>query len=389
MKLTQQNRQRLQALQSRAQHLTLFGAAPDGRSWNDTIAENIDRTLKASETELAETAKRLGKLYRKAHGGDEEAQHELRGLLIERTQNFVLPSSNFARFYDLRTCGPDQNPAIKNETRQEIRAKYIGERGQSEVTKILYPNERATVDWHVLESEEAEYETFDLYEGDISDVARAQFDIDFDLNQALEAKLGPGTGGLMASGVFGSFALTGGKASRVYNKHSRIRSDVLPTTNELAIPSISGSTKLGQTTLEAIVNYCACFTKTTPDGDLMPTGEIIVPADELIQVVNGITVTNAAQNAVAQQILQRGFYQLPEMLGVNWRLTPDNTIAKGYCYPILNKPVGILFRKPSADQMEEEILRRKRTARRWQNMVIASAIPTPNLKNIIRVRYHT
>lgn len=382
-------RQRLQVLQSRAQHLTMFGTGPDGVTpLGQHIAARAEQTLKATEAELRENNLRLGKLFYRAHRGDEDAQQELRGLTIETTNNWTLASSNFTMMYDVRILGPDQNPAIKNETKQEIKFKYVGELGQNHVSKIVYPNHKYTVDWHVLESEEVEYETVDLYEGNIEDVARRQFDMDYDLAQQLEGKLDPVTG-LMASGVFGSFTLTGNKAARVYNKYSRIRADVLPTSNAMDIDSIGASTKLGQSTLEKVVDYCARLAKSQPGGDLMPTGAIITPADELIQVVSSITMTNAAQNAVAQQILQRGFYQLPELLGINWKLIPDNVIPQGTCYPVLNKPVGILWLKPSMDDMEEKVIRRKRTVRRWQNKVIAVAIPTPNLKNVIRVRYHS
>ena len=100
-------------------------------------------------------------------------------------------------------------------------AKDVGKRGQNEVTDIVYPNEKAPVNWHVLESDEVEFETFDLYEGDISDVARQQFNIDLDLAHQMESKLDPKTG-LLSANVFGAFNLSGNKGARVYVPHSRI-----------------------------------------------------------------------------------------------------------------------------------------------------------------------
>jgi hypothetical protein len=383
-----QHRQKLQVLQSRAKNLTLFGSAPDGQSWGDHISENIERTLKAGDAELKDNRQRMAKLIQRMHKGDQEAEAEYRGLVIERTNNYILPTMNFGRFFDVRTLGPEENPAIKNETKQEIKVKYVGKRGQNEVTDILYPNEKVPVNWHVLESEEIEFETFDLYEGDISDVARQQFNIDLDLAHQLESKLDPKTG-LLSANVFGAFNLTGNKGARVYVPHSRIDPTILPKTNELVIAGVGQNTKLGQAVFEVILNYCACLTKTTPDGDLAPTGEIIVRANEMIQVISSITLTNTNQNAIAQQILQRGFYELGEILGVNWKFIPDNVIAPGRCYPVLNKPVGMLWLKPTADQAESKAIRRGRLMRMWQNKVIAAAIPTPNLKNVVRAQYHT
>ncbi len=383
-----QQRQKLQVLQSRAKNLTLFGTAPDGQSWNDHISDNIERTLKASDSELKDSRARLAKLIQRARKGDDEAQSEYRGLVVERTNNYVLATANFGRFFEVIVLGPEENPAIKNETRQEIRVKYVGKRGGNEVTDIVYPNEKVPVNWHVLESEEVEYETFDLYEADITDVAKRQFDIDLDLSHGLESKLDPKTG-LMSSNVFGNFNLSGNKGARVYVPHSRIDPTILPTKNDLVIPTVAANTKLGQSTIEMILNYCACLTKTSPDGDLAPTGEIIVRADEMIQVISGMMMTSPNQSAIAEQILRRGFYELGEILGVSWRFIPDNVIPAGRCYPVLNKPVGKLWLKPSADQAENKFIRRGRVARMWQNKVIAAAIPTPNLKHVIRVQYHT
>lgn len=381
-------RKRLQEMQARAKALTLFGSAPDGRSWNDHLMEVLMGTIDAPQEEIREFGKKLGQLYRRAHDKVPEAMEELRGLVVETTQNFVTATMNFGSFFEVRTLADNEAPAIVNTTRTEVKASYIGQDGRNETTKLLKPRAESTVDLHELVSDEVEYRTRDIYTGDITEAAKAVFDVSFDLKQQLEQKLF----NLLTDpsvGAFGNFDITNqNKASRVYNKYSRIASGVLPTSNDLVLTDNTNSTNFRFDVLKNAIDYAIRFSGTEVSGDVRPTGDIIVPSQDITGIMDGITVTATKQSNIAEELQQQGWMGIGYG-GFNWNFIPDNTVARKACYVRLSKPVGVLWFKPGMADMEETIDRKKNLASRWEKIVIATAILTPNKKNILRVTYRS
>jgi len=384
-----ETREKLKVLQARAKAMTLFGGLKPNRALQDELIETLTATLSAEHKDLVESESELGKLYKKAHFGDLDARQELRGLVIEVTTNYITATMNFGSFFETRTLADSESPVVVNTTRhQEIKASYIGQDGSNEITKILKPRHEYTIDLHELVSEEAEYRTRDLYTGDISEAARVMFDISFDLKQKLETILF----NLLTDpsvGAFGNFDLTNAnKAKRTFNTHSRIASGVLPTTNELDISGVGAGTKFGFGVLDEAIDYNLRFTNTEASGDVRPTGDMIVPAQDIREILTGVTPTNAKQNAIAEELMATGWMSV-SYGGVNWKFIPDNTIGRKKCYVKLSKPVGILWFKPGMADMEEKVDRKTNLASRWEKIVIASTITTPAKKNILRIRYRT
>lgn len=381
-------RSRLLDLQARAKALTLFGSAPDGRKWNDHITEALMGSLDASQEEIKDRNKYLADLYRRAHDKVPEAISELRGLVVDVTQNFVTATMNFGSFFEVINLADNQAPALVNTTRQEIKASYIGMDGRNEITKLIKPRNEVIVDLHELVSEEVEYRIRDIYTGDITEAARAVFDVSFDLKQQLEKKLFE----LLTDGsvgAFGAFDLTNSnKAARVYNRHSRVASGVLPTTNEIVLSGNSGSTKFRFDALLQAIDYAIRFTGTEAQGDIRPTGDIIVPSQDITGIMDGITVTASKQSEIAEELQRQGWMGIAYG-GFNWRFIPDNTIPQKKCYVRLSAPVGKLWFKPGMADMEETIDRKRNIASRWEKIVIAAAIPIPSRKNILRITYRS
>lgn len=381
-------RKRLIDLQARAKALTLFGNAPDGRSWNDHLMEVFMGTVDAPAEEIREYSKKLGDLYRRAHDKVPEAISELRGLVVETTQNFVTATTNFGSFFEVINLADNQAPAIVNTTRQEIKASYVGQDGKNELTKVIKPRNEVLVDLHELVSEEVEYRIRDIYTGDITEAARATFDVSFDLKQQLESKLFA----LLTDvslGAFGAFDTTNAnKAARTYQKHSRVYAGVLPTTNEIVLTDNGGATKFRFDVLKYAIDYALRFAGTEVDGDVKPTGDIIVPSQDITEIMDGITVISQKQSDIAEELQRQGWAGV-QYGGYNWRFIPDNTIARKACYVRLSKPVGKLWFKPGMADMEETVDRKKNLASRWEKIVIAAAIPIPSKKNILRVTYRS
>lgn len=379
---------RLKEIQARAKLLNMFGTDAEGRSWNDRVISSIQGTLDATQDEMTEHKKYMADLFRRAHDKVPDAITELRGLVVETTINYLTGTTNFGQFFEVRNLADNQAPAIVNTTRQEIQAAYVGMDGRNEITKLIKPRNEVVVDLHELVSDEVEYRIRDIYTGDISEAARATFDVSFDLKQQLEKRLY----NLFVDGsvgVFGAFDTTNAnEAARTFKTHSRIAAGVLPTTNDLSIVGVGGSTKFGFSTLDEIIDYHVRFTGTEAEGDARPTGDIIVPAQDIREVLTGITPTNAKQNEVAEELLLQGWMSVTYG-GVNWRFIPDNTIPRKICYARSSKPAGILWFKPGMADMEETVDRKKNLASRWEKIVIAIAIPIPWRRYAVRVTYRT
>ena len=386
--MTNQILEKLQLLAARAKACVLFGRTKDGAIMQDELCKTLTETLSANAQTLIESETELGKLYKKAHMGDLDARQELRGLVIEVTTNYVTATMNFGQFFEVRTLADNESPAVVNTTREEIKCSYVASDGENELTKILKPRQEATVDLRELVSQEVEYRTRDLYIGDISEAARAVFDISFDLKNQLETILfnlltDP------AVGAFGTFDTTNtNKAARTFNLHSRVANGVLPTTNDLTMTGAGASSKLSHVVFDEISDYTLRFSGTEAGGDVVPTGACITPAQDIREIATNIAVTNAKQNEIAEELLRTGWLSTT-YLGRNWRFIPDNTIERKKLYAQLSKPVGILWFKPGMADMEEKIDRKHNLASRWEKIVIGATILGPSRKNIVRVTYRT
>lgn len=393
----EKRKNKIESLYHRAAAMDFFGegqqniARGSGQCWGAQVAEGLKASLDMSPDERRENDKALGQLFERAHAGDVQSRHELHALVIEQTQNFIAAESEWVRFFEVRNLEENESPAFVNLTKMEVKAKYIGQdTGKPESTKVVRPRGEVKIDLYELATETVEYKTRDIYTGDVTEAARAMFDLSRDLAQQIEAILEPVGSGLLATSL-GSFDLTNAnKARRTYVPARRIRSGVLPTANTLSISGIGAGTKFGFHVIDEVVDYCVRIGDADGTGALMPTGEIIVPADEIRHIASGMAATNAAQNDIAQQTLRRGWLDLGDYMGVkNIRIIPSRTLPIKYCYPRLNKPVGLLWFKPSEDVVDEQVDRIKKIATRAEMKVIGSAIPEPNRKNFIQVRYTT
>lgn len=375
--LSPEQRSNLLSMRSRMSHIQMFGSGPSGKPLNEHLLAEIDAVL-TDETPIADKVKALKEASR-----DKSLQSSLNALRIETVQNFVLASANFASFFEVVTLGEADVPAIQNETREEIALSYIAQDGAPRYHKVVKPQSEVMVDLRTITTDKATYALRDIYRGRVGDLAQRTFDLAYEVKMEMNAILQA----LLVTGL-GSFNLTGNKAARTFVPHRRIRSGVLPTTNELTIPSVGAGTAFTFTTLNAIIEYTSRFAGAFGDGDLMPTGEIIVPADQIIGIVGGITPTTAKSSEITEELLRNGFYET-QYLGKSWRFIPDNTIPRGYAWPRLNKPVGKLFLKPSMDVAGVETDEHANKESRWQSMVMGAAIPGPRRVNVARVEFNT
>lgn len=373
-------RLKLAGFTARATHLHMFSAP----SFRENLIAGLAAVADEGETSKANAAE-FGKLVRRAHEGDLDARSQLNGLVIETVNNYVVASMNWGRFFEIRTLADNESPAIQNNTRQEIKAGYVAQDGSAAMTRVIKPQAEQTVDLSTLTSQVVTYRVRDIYTGNVEEAARATFDIAHDLKGKLESILFT-----LLTDAVGSFDVTNAnKASRVYNAHSRIAAGVLPTSNALTATGAGAQTKLAFACFDEVIDYCTRFAGSDSGLDLKPTGEVIVPSQDVREIASGITITSAKQSALAESVVENGWYNVGRYMGIDWRLVPDSTIAQKSCYPILNRPVGILWLKPGMAEVEEKVEKMKNQASRQESMVFGAAIPGPNKRNFVKLTYRT
>jgi hypothetical protein len=369
--------------------------------WSEELHATFEERLKASEGERADQNKKLGRLFERMHAGDMEAKHALCEVIFEATQNYIMPNLEFGRFFEVRTLGDADSPGEINLTRNEYSAKIISQdNGVAEIVKVAKERRTVAHDLFIVSTPRIEWVTRDLYRGNIENAAQVMVDVAEVLAQEIEKRVHPEGSSYLTSGegalesnVFGNFALTGAKSTRVWVKNSMIKTGNLPTSNELSIDSVSGVTKFGFSSFDAILAYAQRFIGTSDAmgrGDLVPTGEVFVPVLDAPEILSGITaVTGAKGTPIAEQLAERGWMEIPRYGGVDWKVIPVQSIARKKLYARFNRPVGIIYFKPSADVFDEGVDKMKNLAWRQEGKAMSIVIPLPNVKNAVRVTYRT
>jgi hypothetical protein len=343
-------------------------------------------------------------------------QKALNSVRTEAVGNFIAAESVFkSAFFETVTLRPDEEPWYTNETGQEARISEMGEDGSPEQVRIVKPQQKAAVGLHTVATDYIRYKTMDIMKGDISAATLRTLNIARDLTFKLDTlHRDLLTASLANGGAFGLFSYendgglrkqgpaSANKATKIYLAHSGIVTSHLPTTNDIVNGTTGGPTGTRFTVqyydpvyaedgttpsdytgfrpavLRAIIDYASSWGKYLPDGGgmLQPTGEIIVPSSDIINIGAGLLPSNNdTANSVQQQVQDNGYFSL-NLLNKNWKFIPDVTIAAGTCYPRFNLLPGISYEKPSWDledvktnRMENWEERAQRRA--WGAVIIA------------------
>lgn len=329
----------------------------------------------------------------------------LNAVRLEQVGNYIFSESTFMNmFFEINTLQPDEEPFYINETMQEIAVANMGEDGSPEMVRVVKPEARTSIALHFIASRKVRYKTLDVYRGVVSDVATRTFDIAQDLQFKLDRKhydlLNAATS---AGGCYGVFSYEQGRANtatRIYVPHSGIITTHLPTTNDFDMndsanttnnPNANGGlTVFGIAVLKAIQNYADKWANVLPDASgarLVPTGEIIVPASDIIAIAD---VADPAMDVAAQRIqedINRDGYTSLQYLGRQWRFIADVTIPAGTCFPRFNMVPGKSYTKPSLDKEFVETNEEENWERRYQRKVYGACIVSQHRPRALRIKY--
>jgi hypothetical protein len=272
----------------------------------------------------------------------------------------------------------------------------------------------------LLQSDLVRYKTMDIVKGNVAEAIRKTLDLARDLRVKLDDELKTLlTGTLANGGCFGPFgyetangSLKSGnknKSTRVYLAHSHVKVANLPTTNDIdltatakaaatvqgvanVVPNPMSSTSGGNFTWlvpKAIIHYTNLWRGLIPNSasDLVPTGEILVPSPDIIQLadVNDPTVNVSAQR-IQEDINRDGYFKI-HYLGMDWRFIPCNDLDAGTCYPRFNLLPGSMWTKPVWDMEQVETNLWENWEKRGVRKAYAACIISQNRPRALRIKY--
>ncbi len=380
-------KQALSGLQGRVTALHSLAAHPDGMAGLDKVF------AKALEGQTPEQKAKLAALMERARNKDGEAVTELNALRSQTIDLYVRAMSNFVSFFQPVTLQPNEQAVWINTFRNPVNVYYMGQDGGPRTAKAVKSQKQIFVDMCELHTDEVGYQVRDIQLGtDIASAAQATVDIGWDMANKVDLEaytLMTGGKSLAAQTVYGSFNGASKDLDKTWIPNARINTANLPTTNALVLADNGSgqgqSNNFRLAVIRAIMNYCESWANVW-GSPIRPTGMILIPSSDVADLSNEITPTSLIfPNAVAEGLLNN-FTQF-DYMGIRWTLVPDVTLTPGTCYPVLNKPVGVMYLKPSMDEEFTETDRKKNWETRSQMKVINFAIPEPWRVNALKVTY--
>lgn len=321
-----------------------FAGATERSSLNGALTAHFDAILQSTEADL----EKIGKKEAEARDVSGRARETNNGLRIITSQNWMVPSLLFtAMFFDTITLQPDEQALYQKRTKGEVPIYTYGKNGKPKrltLTDSDFYSNGTPLPVKFLTSARVEYPLMDVNRGSIRESALETFDLAVDMAAKvdLEGKT------IADAGAYGNFTLSGARVNRLINAHSRVVTANFPTTNLVA----AGNNPKLLDILADVKQYCSAWgTGAWKDGDLMPTGRILIPSGDVKRIwgLSDFSTVSAAKSQLGEKVQAEGWTSF-HYLGTDWVLVPDNTLASGSLYVQLNKPVGTLFLKPAFDR---------------------------------------
>ncbi len=373
--------------------------------------QNFLKTLAADSTSDKEMADKMIAAWDDKSG---TLQRALNAVRLTQIGNFIASDSVFkSAFFSTVTLAPEDQPFYLNESANETRVSLMGDDGSPESVRVVAPQERTAVGLYTVAPDAVRIKTEDIYRGtSVRAAALRTLNIARDIAYMLDRKhytlLNTAVSG---GGCFGAFSYESGaftnKAKHIYVAHSGIITSQLPTTNAITNGTTAGPTgtrftvrryDAASTTLtgfrpavlRCIVDYSVSWSKWMPDANgqqLVPTGEIIVPAVDIIGIADNLASANTdTANSLNQQVTDSGYFSL-SLLGKVWKFIPDITIATGTCYPRFNMLPGLTYEKPSWDKAGTVVNERENWEEFWSRKAYGAVIPAQWRPRAMKITY--
>lgn len=320
---------------------------------------------------------------------DPAARRTLNGLRIIATDNYLMASCNWMpQFANIVNLADDEVPQFQRTTAFEVPIVRLNAAGSARRVSFarndIY-SDQSPVILYRLNSERVEGPVYDAATGMVMESVLKTFDIAADL----AAKVDKEVKTLQVSSLFyKDFTFTGAKADRTLFSHSYVNTSNLPLRNNCNL--ILTATVID--ICNVVLKYCDSFGRGTfRDGDLRPTGTIMVPSSETTRYLTALTAASTfGQVSDLANHMQAEGYITFRYAGVTWVLLPDVTLAPGTCYPVLNKPAVHVFFKPGLDaqvQTPDTVDLEKNIFTRQQGKFMGGYFEERQILNSLKIGY--
>lgn len=312
------------------------------------VAARLQEYFDGAETAAKDpkNAERVKSLIESALGGDKQAWRTLCEIRITAVSNYVTAKGNASSFFEEVTLAQSDEPYLKNETKQEIKARFVGTDGRVRLTQAVKSQEQERIPLRLLSTDDYEFTLIDPYKGEVADQAKLNVDLAYDLNMKREVELWK-----LVKAAVGNFNYTATSlAARTFNLHSSIKSANLPQSNLITLSDNSGSTKFRYAVIKAMIQWCMQWgTNTFNTGEVRPV-TLFVPAADIGGMLDEVT-PESFDNPIVEQILGVGYVM--RLGSYQFNIVPDAALdpADGTAYLRTNRPLGQLFKKPSLDRV--------------------------------------
>lgn len=343
-------------------------------------------------------------------GGKSPEMLALNAVRMEHISNYIPGLSTIgSMFFQTDTWKLGDQPVFINETEREARISVISEDGTPDKVRVVKSFARTNVPLHLVASDEFVYSILDLYRGRIDGIAnktlRIAESMAFKLDRVLFTLLNQS---VATGGCFGAFSFEQGNANlakRIYVPHSGIDTTNLASTNDIVNGTTAGPTgtrftvryyDAPSTTLTgfrpavllAIEDYANMAGPLCEGGRLVPTGEIVLPTQDIINILSYMTLTTTAvqQTEIQKQVQENGYTSL-FIAGRMWKFIGDVTLPTGTCYPRFNQLPGRAWTVPEMDGEFTETDNRKNLESRWARKAYGALIMSQWRPRACRIKY--
>lgn len=340
-----------------------------------------------------ETERQRNEFIAEAHK-DPKVMEQFNAIRVETFQNYVLAHQNIISFFfEQVQLANDEVAYAQNETMQEIKVRTIAEDNNARRVRIVKPMEEERIPLIFISTDEVEYTVMDIYKGSVVSAALSTIKLAYDMaNQREQLAWDLLNNATIANGgpVFNtSFATALGnsnKALRPWVLNSRIDARNIPDRNDFVVAGTGAETKFRTQVIKEISRYGDRWKGNFPDGDLIPTGRILIPGNDIADLGDEAVIGDSESGPVIDQIQAQGYGSI-SYLGKNWTLVPDNTLAPGTCYPEFNRKIGKVYSKPGMEEEEVTPLKRKNREKRYIKTVFGGYINITQIPFVARFKY--
>lgn len=395
-------------MNKREQHIQFLKGLREGMNfstaaWAETSKAELDKYIAHASMDLGdEKTKKIQEQYDNlraaALNGEDftynrgnpekerrvNARAEINRIFVARINNFMAPMATALEFFETVSLPDNGIPYYENTTSHEHSIAIVGEDGGARESAVVKAQTQTQIPLYVMKSEKVKYQLWDVLRGNVADenaklveIARDQA---LNLNKRLWTALKTTVSG--STGVIGSFALTGAKVSRVFNLHSTIESDNIPTTNVI---SETTDGYFGKKCLDKVFQYSAKWADLFADGDIYPTS-IFLPSGAALGGIGDVGLTTQP-NSLNEQMITKGYIQSYLGRNVVYRPIPTLAVASKAAYVKFNRVPGIFFEKRGMDRMINKLDEEENEGSMMNQKVWGAVIPKQRNPFIVKVTY--